>query len=49
MEAAEELLDKAMDIIEGITETESNVSVAAFEPDDDDDEKDENYGGSSNS
>jgi hypothetical protein len=41
-EVVEELLDEAIDLIEGKTETESNMSVAAFEPDDgdDDDEKD---------
>jgi hypothetical protein len=42
-EMVEELLDEAMDLLEEITGTESNVSLAAFEPDDgdDDDEKDE--------
>ena len=50
MEVVEELLDDAMDLIKGITQTESNVSVAAFEPDDgeDDDEKDENDKDSTN-
>ena len=37
-EVVEELLDKAIDLIEGKTKTESNVSVAAFEPDDGDDD-----------
>jgi hypothetical protein len=43
LEVVEELLDEAIDLIEGKTETESNVSVSAFEPDDekDDDESDD--------
>jgi hypothetical protein len=36
---AKELVEETMDIIEKMMETESNVSVAAFEPDDDDDEE----------
>ena len=41
MEAAEELLDDAIELIEGKAETESNVSVAAFEPDDDEKDDDD--------
>ncbi len=42
-ELVEKLLDEAIDLIEGKTETETNVSVSTFDPDDekDDDESDD--------